>query len=208
MINSKIGICNLALAAIGEDSIRDFADGNKRARMCDVFYDTSRDYILSQFNWPFARKQLALNKLATSSNWIPEGMIAYALPVDCHQPIDILPEGSMQSWEVLGRELYTRLDSEKYDVVLRYTKYEIDPTKFSAQFYNLLSLAIAVRICIPLTQDKALAKEIFSQYKIESTEAWGVDANIGNKHLHNDNNPALDSFVDPDFSFTQPVGFE
>ena len=63
MIYSKIGICNLALAAIGEDSIRDFADGNKRARMCDVFYETTRDYLLGQFDWAFARRQQALQQL-------------------------------------------------------------------------------------------------------------------------------------------------
>jgi len=202
MINSKIGICNIALAAIGEDSIRDFDEGNKRARMCDVFYETTRDYLLAQFNWPFARSRQLVQKLAEAENYIPEGTYPYALPADCHQPIDLYPEGSMQNWEVMGREMYCPYDSEEVEVILVYTRYEVNPTKFSAQFSNLLGLALAVRICPSLTQDKELTKTLFQQYEVISRDAWGVDASVGNKHLHNNENPQFDPFVDPDFSFT------
>ncbi len=204
MITSKIGICNQALAALGEDSIRDFADGNKRARMCDVFYEVTRDYLLSQFDWPFARKQIELQKLAVPQDWVPEGIYAYGLPADCHHPLDIWPEGSMQSFEIRGEELYCGIDTETSDipVVLIYTRYEENPTKYSAQFANLLSIALAVRMCPSITQDKELTKTLFQQYELTAREAWGTDANIGNKHLHNDENPAYDPFVDADYSFT------
>ncbi len=204
MLNSKIGICNLALAAIGEDAIRDFDEGNKRARMCDRFYEATRDYILAQFSWPFAARRQALQQLAEASNWIPENTFPYALPSDCHQPLDLYPEGNSGSWEVMGREFYCYLDNkiEDLEVILSYTGYEIDPTKFSAQFVNLLSVALAVRIAPAITQDKELTKTIFQQYEIEKKEAWGTDAMIGNKMLHNDDNPRLDPFVDPDISFT------
>lgn len=204
MTTSKIGICNQALAAIGEDSIRDFSDGNKRARMCDVFYDVTRDYILSQFDWPFARRQKVLQKLAEPQDWTPDGVYSYALPVDCHQPLDLWPEGSMQNFEVRGEELYCENDVEvsQIPVVLVYTSVALDPTKFSSQFSQLLAMALAVRICPSITQDKELTKTLFEQYKMTMREAWGTDANIGNKHLHNDDNPAYDSFVDPDYSFT------
>ena len=204
MITSKIGICNQALAAIGEDSIRDFDDGNKRARMCDVFYEVVRDYLLGQFDWPFARRQTELQKLAAPQDWVPEGTYAYGIPADCHHPLDLWPEGSMQNFEVRGEELYCEIDSASSEVpvVLIYTRYEENPTKFSSQFSNLLSLALAVRVCLPLTEDKEMAKTLFGQYKDTAREAWGTDANIGNKHLHNDENPEFDPFVDPDFSFT------
>ncbi len=204
MIQSKVGICNQALAAIGEDAIRDLTDGNVRARMCDVFYDTTRNYLLSQFDWPFARKQMKLTQLAVPQDWTPEGIYAYSLPSDCHQPLDLFPEGSMQNFEIRGQELYCSVDSTQstIPVVLIYTRYEENPTKFSAQFANLLSIALAVRICPSISQDKELVKTLFGQYEMITKEAWGTDANIGNKHLHNNDNPALDSFVDPDFSFT------
>lgn len=203
MSYSKVGICNLALAAIGEDSIRDFDDGNKRARMCDRFYDVTRDYLLDQYNWSFARKQKELQQLAEPSDWTPDGTYTYAIPSDCHHPVDLWPEGSIQSFEIRGNELHCSLDSAQGDdVVLIYTTRVLDPTKYSSQFVNILSIALAVRICMPITQDKALTKTIFEQYKTEVREAWGTDAAIGNKHLHNDDNPEYDSFVDPDYSFT------
>jgi len=199
---SKVNICNQALAAIGEASIRDFDEGNKRARMCDRFYEATRAYLLAQFDWPFARRQKALNKLAEPLDWVPDGVFTYAVPADCHQPIDLWPEGSLTEWEIRGRELHCTLDSEKTPVVLMYIQNVTDPSKFSAQFVNLLSVALAVRICLPLTQDKELTKTLFQQYTVEKTDAWATDAAMGNRHLANNENPALDSFVDADFSLT------
>ncbi len=199
MVTSKISICNLALAALGEDSIRDFDEGNKRARMCDVFYEATRDYLLSAFNWPFARKQLQLNMLAEHEGYLPEGSFAYALPEDCHHPIDLLPEGSMQEWEVRGEELICQYGQDKL-IVLLYTKKILDPTKFSSPFTNLLSTALAVRLAMPITHDKELTKTILQQFEAEKREAWATDANIGNTHLHSDDDANKDSFVDADFS--------
>ena len=199
MQTSKIAICNLALAAIGEDSIRDFAEGNKRARMCDVFYDMTRDHLLSQFDWAFARRQIELKELSTPQDWVPEDMKVYGVPADCHKILDLWPEGCRESYEVRGSELYTRKESP----VLMYTQYIINPTKFSAEFINLLAVALSVRICLPIAQDKELAKTLYGQYKTEMKEAWASDAVIGGKHLHNDANPNYDSFVDPDYSFTE-----
>ncbi len=204
MRTSEIDISNLALAAIGEEAIRDFSEGNTRARICGVFYSATRDFLLGQFSWPFANSLKKLNKLAEPSGWMPPGLYAYALPSDCHQPLDLWPEGSRLSWEVRGQELITNLDSAglDIDVVLSYVRYEINPSKFSAQFVNLLAIALAVRICPQLTQDKELVKTLMQQHEVLKAEAWGTDAAIGNIHLHNDNNPLNDAFVDPDMSHT------
>lgn len=209
MIYSKVGICNLALAAIGEDSIRDFDDGNKRARMCDVFYETTRDYLLSQFDWAFARKQVELQQLAESPDYMPESKYAYGVPSDCHNPLDLYPQGGLQVWEIRGQTLYCPYDSaDDVTVVLIYTKKEIDPTKFTAQFVNLLSLALATRICAPLTQDSQLSELILKMYETEKREVWSNDASIGNKYLNNNEDPNLDSFVDADFAPNSGITYE
>ena len=197
---SKVGICNLALAALGEKAIRDFSEGNTRARMCDKFYEVTRDYLLGQFFWPFARVRKKLQELADPENWYPDGTRVFGIPSDCSKPIDVWPEGSFTTWEVLGDELALKKEG---DVVLVYIKKELNPGKYSAQFVNLLSLALAVRMCMPLTQDETLSKTLLSQYMAEQNSAWSTDAAVGNKHLHNDNNPAYDAFVDPDYSFTE-----
>ncbi len=208
MINSKIGICNLALAAIGEDSIRDFDEGNKRARMCDVFYEQMLNYLLGQFDWPFARSRKALQQLAEPSNWVPDGVYAYAMPSDCHVPLDIYPEGNRQEWEVMGDELYSEIDTtegEDVELVLIYTRREVNPTKFSTEFSNLLGLGLAIRICPPMTGDKELTKALAAEFKVAKMDAWGTDANVGNKFLHSDDDPNLDPFVDADYAFRSGI---
>ena len=202
MISSKINICNLALASIGEDSIKDFSEGNIRARMCDTFYENSRDYLLEQFDWPFARKQQALMKVASPTDWVPDGTFEYAKPVDCYHVISLWPEGSRQGYELRGKSVFCQLDSGAgTDVVLMYTVHELDPTKYSSGFINLLALAMAVRLCLPLTSDKALANGLLQQYELEKKEVWANAANEGNMYPSgNDENPNYDTFVrGPDY---------
>ena len=184
----------MALAIIGQDSIRDFAEGNKRARMCDVFYDATRTYLLGQFNWPFARRTARLSMLAESPDWVPEGIYPYALPVDCVNVVDLLPEGSRQTWEIRGNILYCAYGAD-FEVVILYSREVEDATKFSAPFSSLLAVALAVRLAPPLTQDKTLTRAIFEQFEIEKKEAWATDANVGNRLVQNDNDPNTDTFV-------------
>jgi len=195
MIISKVVICNLALASLGEDAIRDFSEGNTRARMCEVFYETSRDYLLGQFDWPFARRQQKLAMLSTPPDWTSDGTYCYALPADCFAPINLWPEGSRHNYEIRGKNLYCQR-GEDQDVVLMYSVHVQDPTLFSTGFVNLLALAIAVRLAPTLTQDKQLTQALFQQYEVEKKEVWANDAMQGNEYpFANDDNPDYDTFV-------------
>ena len=118
MPSSKIHICNIALASLGAQSIRSFDEDNKAARMCDTFFDSTRDYLLSKFDWPFARAMAKLQAIDTSAETLPPGYTAYGLPNDCRTPRDILPPGSRQSWELIGDRIYTEVAG---DIFLQYT---------------------------------------------------------------------------------------
>ena len=194
MATSKIQICNLALAAVGADAIRSFDEANKRARLCDVFYETQRTYLLSRFDWPFARRFKQLQQLALDADELPLGNYAYALPADCLTPRDVWPEGSRDFWEVFGESLYTELSA----VGLYYTADISDSTKFSNSFVHTMWQGLAVRICPAITQNIKLTQELFSQYRIEERESWENDANVGNKYREYNEHPDNDSFVNPD----------
>lgn len=202
---SKISICNLALASLGAAPIRSFDEDNKRARMCDVFFDSTRDYLLSKFDWPFARKLIELTPLADTI--APEGMYAYGMPSDCKTPRDLEPPGSRQPWEVMGRVFYCNIPPEASEiVVLRYTVVVADETLFSDTFSNLLSLAIAVRMAPAITQDKSLTTALYEQFKQEQRDVWESDANIGENYRAYDEDPNNDTFVYPD-GFTPPENY-
>ena len=194
MSMSKIQICNLALASLGEESIRSFDEGNKRARLCDVFYNITRDYLLSKFDWPFARTFKYLNEVIIEHE-IPEGLRVFQLPADCETPRDVHPLGTAQKWYIQGDKLYTRLERAG----LYYTKRETNISLFTSTFSNFLSIGLAVRLCAPITQDKQLAQDLTKQYRLMQTETWESDANIGNT-WEPDDYPHNDSFVHPGLS--------
>ncbi|MBR4592301.1 MAG: hypothetical protein IKO35_03750, partial [Elusimicrobiaceae bacterium] len=59
---SKISICNLALAQLGQSPISSFEQDNEKARRLKLFYAPVRDEVLRTHNWGFAgvREPLAL----------------------------------------------------------------------------------------------------------------------------------------------------
>lgn len=57
---SKIDICNLALAHLGQASINAISDENERARKCKLFYDVALGETLRAHPWKFAENTAPL----------------------------------------------------------------------------------------------------------------------------------------------------
>lgn len=198
---SKIEICNVALAMLGADSIRSFSEKNKRARMADVFFDFTRDYLFQKFDWPFAKRFVKLQPLNAEQMKlkVPAGMFPYQLPHECHAARDLYPMGSKDPWDVMGDVLYCTVDpATEQEVCLYYTALIEDVTKYSSSFSNLLALGLAVKMCAPITQDKALQQSLNEQFTVEQQNTWEANANIGNLYREYDEDPNNDSFVYPD----------
>ena len=195
MSYSKVAIANLALATLGADAIRSFDEKNKRARMCSNFFDSTRDYLLAKFDWPFARGFKKLNEVELPDDEIaPEGMKVYQLPNECRTPRDVHPPGSKDPWSIAGDKLYTNIGR---DVYLYYTIQEVNTALFSDTFVSLLALGMAVRMAPAITQDKNLSKNLYEQYRTEQLESWESDANIGEDYRMHDEDPNNDTFVNP-----------
>jgi len=201
MAYAKIEICNIALAHLGAAPIRDFDENNKRARMSDVFFNITRDYILSKFDWPFARALEPLQKLVLDDDNIPSGMFAFQLPINCKTPRSIAPVGSRTKWEVIGNTLFT----DKESVSLYYTRNDVQAAKYSDTFVSLVALRLALLMSPSITQDKALTSALKGQYDAEQFESWESDANIGNTYSEYDNDANNDTFVSPDINITDTL---
>lgn len=196
---SKVEICNVALAMLGADPIRSFEEKNKRARMAEIFFDFTRDYLLSRFDWPFARKFVKLQPLAESSDLtIPEGKTAYQLPNDCHTPRDLHPPGSKDKWYIMGDVLLCDIEPEQAGVYLYYTAKTVDMNIYPHTFCNLLSLGLAVKLCAPISQDKPLQRALIEQFAAEQMNVWESEANVGEDYRAHDEDPNNDTFVYPD----------
>lgn len=90
---SPTDICNAALVKLGASTITSLDDPSDRARSAKATYFINRDSLLRQFPWNFARKQMALNTLATAPvvmDMIPNSdgpgsilyTLAFAAPTD------------------------------------------------------------------------------------------------------------------------------
>lgn len=205
MAQTKIGICNIALAMLGEDAIRDFNEKNKRARMCDVFFAVVRDELLAQFDWSFARKLAKLQPIDMDEAGLksPDGMYAYQLPNDCLSPRDLHPMGSKQQWIVMERYFYCFRDPDTITdsddgVFLYYTAAALDPSKFTPSFAMLLATGLAARMSPSISQDSDLTQRLEEKYRLTQLDAWEVDANASNIYREFDDDPKNDSFVNPD----------
>lgn len=190
---SAIGICNAALSALGHDIIRDFSENNKKARMCEILYNINRVYLLSVFDWPFARGFVKLQKISTDED-LPALHALYALPTDCIYPRDLHPIEMHYPWEQVGKSL---LIEERDEVFLYYTKDIVNPASFSIGFSAVLSALLAWKLSQPITQNQKLTREMKEAYFVTYTEVLQLEANIGSEYRQADEKPENDTFVYP-----------
>jgi len=196
---SKIDICNMALAHIGDSSIQSFDDNNRRARLCKTFFDMAVLSVLSEIDWTFARRFVQLQEVSDPVNAetsdLVAGLYSYALPSDCLVPRDLYPEGSRDYWKVTGRYLQCK---KSYDegVYLYYTTSEVTEAQYSHVFCLVVALSIATMIAPALTQDKKFATLLMDMYSRAKIDAWHSDTNIGNVYRGYDGDPENDTFVD------------
>ncbi len=191
---SSVEICNTGLAYLGAEGIAALDGSTKTTRACRTFYPQARDYLLSLFDWPFARKLAKLEALDTTEWVIPSDLYAYTLPADCLVPRSIYPRGTRTKWEVQDGKLLTSM----YPTYLYYTRKVETSGAFSVGFVEVLSVLLASKLCMPITADKSLADKLRQEFSSVFSYVTSNEANIGNEWVHHDLDPDADRFVNPD----------
>ncbi|MCC3733708.1 hypothetical protein LLS47_12295 [Rouxiella badensis] len=168
---SVIQICNIALMRIGSSrTINSLSEQSKQADVCNVFYETARDAVLSDFPWNFAAKRVVLADLGVpSSDW----QYGYRYPTDCMRVIEIMvpgirfpTPGMRLPFEVgsdsdgTGKIIYTN----EAQAQLRYVGKVTDPNMFDAQFSDALSWRLAAEFSMPLSASGDLGNKALQMY--------------------------------------------
>jgi len=193
---SEIQICNLALYNIGVHSIESLSENTKQAAACNTFYDITRDAVLSDYAWGFAKKRevLAL-ETDTYSGWD----YAYAYPTDClkaHKIYDATGEiaGRIEFEISVNNDLNKRLIlTNEEDAELLYTARVTTPNLFGALFIEALSFAIAARLAQPLKADLKLRDEMNKEYALRLFRAEARDANEAHQKPDTSGNTFVDA---------------
>jgi len=172
---SKIDICNLALAQLGQSPVSSLDQEDEQARRCRLFYEPIRREVLRTHNWRFANTQADL-VLVEADQSGKEPQYTYAYPSDCLFLRQVYAAEQKQ-YPVEFQELY-RKDIPGRVILCKaahaqafYTRDVTDVTIFDPAFIKAFSLALAADLAITLTGDMNLSQRIFQKYTLALDEA-------------------------------------
>ncbi len=171
---SKIDICNMALAQIGQEPIASLEQDNEAARRCHLFYDSVRQEVLRTHYWAFACGQAALAVLVDPEQTAEP--YQYAYPQDCLFVRKVYEKGRGQRpvpfKEVYRQDLQARtIQCAVPQAQIEYTRDVRDESLFDPAFVKAFSLALATDLAQTLTADTALAQRILQKYTLALDEA-------------------------------------
>ena len=169
---SKIDICNLALAQLGQAPISSLKQEDERAKRLDLFYGPVRDEVLRTHNWGFATAEIPLSLLKDDPQ---NGLFYYQYPPDA-----LFIQRVCGAYNKRGFPF-----EERYDALLAarilitkvpaahavYTRKTVDETQFDAAFVKVFSLALACDLAVALTGDNSLAMQLTQKYTLCLDEA-------------------------------------
>lgn len=177
---SEVEICNLALSHLGIGAIQSFDEDTKRAGECRLVYDTTRDSVLGDHAWGFAKKRLVL---AETDDEYTGWDYAYAYPSDCITAHEIYntagTAASRIAFEISNNAELTQrviLTNEAAAELIYTARVEITQL-FGALFIEALAYAIAAKLAQPLKADKVLTAEMDKRYAFKVNRAKAISAN-------------------------------
>lgn len=169
---SKIDICNLALAQLGQAPISSLMQEDERAKRLNLFYEPVRDEVLRTHNWGFASAETSLLLL----KYDPQTRnFLYQYPADALfiqrvmglQSPQAAPFEERYQADLACRVVLTKVPNAR----AVYTRKWVDETQFDAAFIKVFSLALACDCALSLTGDSALANQLFQKYTLCLDEA-------------------------------------
>lgn len=181
-------ICTVALARVGEKQAIDNLSANTTAaKLCRAIYEMSRDAVLEEFWWSFAKRRETLAVVADdeddaearpNSPWT----YVYELPTDCLLPRYIetgLPNPApdqkipfeLEDDGSEGRLLLTNQPTAE----LVYTMRQSNTGKFPPKFIDALAWRLAYELCASLPVKTGVAERMMQRYAYAVADAAASD---------------------------------
>lgn len=163
---NDIEIAKAALVRLGEVPIDSFDEETETARTLNVVYDQLTENLLSLYPWRFTLRKRQLARLVTAP--INEWRYSYQLPSDrLTGPYAVFDTASigarpLQRYEIFEDKLYA-------DEAKIWIDYQAKPatTTWPPYFVELVTLALASEIALPVTGSTSLSAEM-------AQKAWGT----------------------------------
>jgi hypothetical protein len=186
MGTSTVGICNLALSRIGVPPIGAITENSVAARLCNRFYEYTRDATLVAANWNFASDFIELAEVTSSVNLPDKWQYAFQKPVGCLKLQSLQDPES--EFRVVGDKVFTNVNP-----CLAYVTNLIeDPAKFAPMFVQAMSCLLAAEISQPVTGKTEYRSAMERLFKYFLDMAVFVDATEWNESI-GDSNPYVEA---------------
>lgn len=187
MADSQIAIYNLALNAIGaRDDFSSLTEPSREVEVCNLWYGTVRDQILSAAPWPEVMHLQFLALLDEADDSWQEGeprrgyTYVYAVPSDCLRPRYI---DDFSRFLLTSRSGVRRLHSNKEEAVLVYTRREELVSIWSPDLQMAIAYGLASHICLPLSGKRSRARDLAERANAIMMQAR-VDAANSQTEMH------------------------
>jgi hypothetical protein len=169
---TEIEIANAALSYLGQDAILSFGDECKAARLCKQWYPVSRDTLLREYVWNFAKVSAEAAEIA-DPNGIPGALRAhfphiFAYPVDCLRLLDV----DARHWKLYGKFICTF----STQVFVTYIKEQPTTDFMDDLFCDACAYKMAINMVQHITGDQGLLKYLEQKFSLCLQEARHVDS--------------------------------
>ena len=175
---TEVSICSNALRKLGDDPITSLTEDTERARLCNAFYESSRDSLLRSHPWNFAITRATLAKLSRTPAY--GFAYQYALPTDpyCLRVLEMEYQDyifKIENLATVGRVLLSDESTAKILYVGRIT----DTALFDSLFVDTLTAHLALKLAYPITNSVTLQAQMQKLYQLKLSEARSVDGQEG-----------------------------
>ena len=175
---TEVSICSNALRKLGDDPITSLTEDTERARLCNAFYESSRDSLLRSHPWNFAITRATLAQLSATPAY--GFSYQYALPTDpyCLRVLEMEYQDyifKIENLATVGRVLLSDESTAKILYIGRIT----DTALFDSLFVDTLTAHLSLKLAYPITNSVTLQAQMQKLYQAKLSEARSVDGQEG-----------------------------
>ena len=179
---SKVDICNMALASLGQRAVASLSEHTPEAIAAERFYGIALEQVLRDYPWKFAQRRERLALVEVPEGWEREYAFAYAYPKNAlrlHHLIE--PCGAKsKKFQVAADATRTILVTNIPDALGAFTARVDDITRFDPMFVQALARKLQALLVKPtLKNNSSLVREAEELYAMELAKAKTADAREG-----------------------------
>ncbi len=196
---TELQICNKALLRLAANQV-DSPDGRAatitteslEAKLCRANFNVIRDIVLEDRVWSFALKRVILDtpeqvppEFGYGQKFVLPSDTLYVWRVDNQGFVDIstqvLTHANSINWSVEANQLLCNYNK----AFVRYVgTLDSDSIKTaSSQFIDVLSLRLAIEMCMPLTENNTMMQALQAEYEKRLIDASSIDGGQATREI-------------------------